>query len=94
MLFIFDYVLVVKFDFMYNILLMFLWYLVGFVFEWFKDMGGVDVMVKCNVEKVVLLYLVIDSFDFYLSKVYFDNCLKMNVLFYLVNFEFDGLFFK
>lgn len=91
---IFDYVLVVKFDFMYNMLLIFLWYLVGFVFEWFKDMGGVDVMVKCNLEKVVFLYFVIDSFDFYLSKVYFDNCLKMNVLFYLVDFVFDSLFLE
>lgn len=48
MLLIFDYVLMVLKDFMYNMLLMFFWYLVGLVFQWLKEQGGVEVMVSIN----------------------------------------------
>ena len=82
---IFDYGLAAKSDSMYNTPPTFSWYLAGLVFEWLKDMGGVDAMAKRNAEKAALLYSAIDSSDFYSSKVHPDNRSKMNVPFHLAN---------
>ena len=89
---IFDYALAAKSDSMYNTPPTFSWYLAGLVFEWLKDMGGVEAMAKRNQEKASLLYSAIDDSDFYLSQVHPDNRSKMNVPFQLVNPELDALF--
>lgn len=89
---IFDYALAAKSDSMYNTPPTFSWYLAGLVFEWLKDMGGVDAMAKRNSEKAALLYSAIDSSDFYSSKVHPDNRSKMNVPFHLADPELDKLF--
>jgi phosphoserine aminotransferase len=91
---IFDYGLAAKADSMYNTPPTFSWYLAGLVFEWLKDMGGVDAMAKRNAEKASLLYSAIDSSDFYSSKVHPHNRSKMNVPFHLANTDLDGLFLK
>jgi len=89
---IFDYALAAKSDSMYNTPPTFSWYLAGLVFEWLKEMGGVDAMAKRNSEKAALLYAAIDSSEFYRSQVHPDNRSKMNVPFHLANPELDGLF--
>ena len=91
---IFDYALAAKSDSMYNTPPTFSWYLAGLVFEWLKDMGGVNAMAKRNGEKAALLYSAIDSSDFYSSKVHPDNRSKMNVPFHLANPALDSLFLE
>ncbi|RUP78575.1 phosphoserine transaminase [Alteromonas sp. KS69] len=91
---IFDYALAAKADSMYNTPPTFSWYLAGLVFEWLKEMGGVDAMAKRNSEKASLLYSAIDSSDFYASQVHPDNRSKMNVPFQLANPELDALFLR
>lgn len=93
-LLIFDYIVLSENDLMFNILLMFVWYLVGLVFKWLKQQGGVVVMDKINQQKVELFYGVIDNSGFYCNDVVQVNCLCMNVLFQLVDSVLDKLFFE
>lgn len=91
---IFDYALLAKSDSMYNTPPTFSWYLAGLVFEWLKDVGGVEAMAKRNAEKAALLYSAIDSSDFYSSKVHPDCRSNMNVPFHLADPKLDSLFLK
>ena len=89
---IFAYALAAESDSMYNTPPTFSWYLAGLVFEWLKDIGGVEAMAKRNAEKASLLYAAIDNSDFYTSHVHPSNRSKMNVPFHLANPDLDGLF--
>lgn len=90
----FNYKIVVDNGFMYNILVIYFWYLFGLVFEWLKEQGGVIVMEQCNCVKKDLLYKIIDVSDFYINLIQLSVCFWMNVLFCLVDECFDKLFLE
>ncbi|MEI6859400.1 MAG: 3-phosphoserine/phosphohydroxythreonine transaminase [Shewanella sp.] len=89
-----DYRLAVKHGSMYNTPPTFAWYLAAEVFSWLKGNGGITAMAKKNLQKAALLYDVIDSSDFYTSKVCQSNRSVMNVTFYLVNEALNADFLK
>ncbi|KGJ93380.1 3-phosphoserine/phosphohydroxythreonine transaminase [Thalassotalea sp. ND16A] len=61
------------------------WYLASLVFQWLKQLGGVEAMAKINQEKAQCLYNYVDDSDFYYNKIAVENRSTMNVPFYLSN---------
>lgn len=68
------------------------WYMAGLVFEWLKDLGGLDAMAEINKRKAEKLYSFIDTNDFYANPV--DKACRslMNVPFTLANADLDKQF--
>ena len=79
-------------DSMYNTPPTFAWYLAGLVFEWLKDLGGLEAMAGINRKKAATLYGAIDASNFYGSPVAVTNRSLMNVPFTLANAELDQRF--
>ncbi|MEJ2309415.1 MAG: 3-phosphoserine/phosphohydroxythreonine transaminase [Gammaproteobacteria bacterium] len=77
---------------MYNTPPTFGWYLAGLVFQWLKDLGGLEAMGEINARKAKLLYDAIDNSTFYENPVEVRNRSWMNVPFTLVNPELDAGF--
>jgi len=77
---------------MYNTPPTYGWYLAGLVFEWIKDLGGLEAMGAINQRKAGKLYAAIDGSDFYANPV--DPACRswMNVPFTLANPELDATF--
>lgn len=84
-LFVFEWKIIVVNNLLYNMLFIYVIYIVGFVFQWLKWQGGFEVIEVCNIEKLKLFYDMIDVSSFYLNKVELVVCLWMNVLFFLVD---------
>lgn len=59
------------------------WYLASLVFQWLKELGGLDVMKSNNQKKAQYLYDYIDESDFYRNTIAVKNRSLMNVPFYL-----------
>lgn len=68
---------------MYNTPPTFAWYLAGLVFEWLKDLGGVEHIAQINHQKAEALYKYIDESDFYINNIAIENRSLMNVPFWL-----------
>jgi len=68
------------------------WYLMGLVFEWLKEQGGVAAIEARNIRKAEKLYNVIDASDFYANPVELTSRSRMNIPFTLANPELDALF--
>ena len=77
---------------MYNTPPTFGWYLAGLVFEWLKELGGLEAMAEINQRKAKLLYDTIDNSVFYENPVEPRNRSWMNVPFTLINPELDAAF--
>ncbi|NRA70532.1 MAG: 3-phosphoserine/phosphohydroxythreonine transaminase [Gammaproteobacteria bacterium] len=80
---IFDYQLMSDNDSMFNTPPTYAWYLAGEVFKWLKELGGVEVIERINLEKSNFLYNYIDNSDFYYNKVVPKQRSRMNVTFLL-----------
>ncbi|MEY3942934.1 MAG: hypothetical protein RLZZ133_624, partial [Pseudomonadota bacterium] len=58
-------------------------YIAGLVFDWLKTQGGVAAMGEVNAKKAGLVYALIDSSNFYSSRVHRANRSFMNIPFFL-----------
>ena len=81
-------------DSMYNTPPTFAWYLSGLVFQWLKDLGGLEVMAGINRYKAEMLYAAIDGSNFYGSPVAEPCRSLMNVPFTLADPALDARFLK
>ncbi|ANB03331.1 3-phosphoserine/phosphohydroxythreonine transaminase [Ectothiorhodospira sp. BSL-9] len=70
------------------------WYLAGLVFQWLKELGGLEAMEQINRRKAEKLYTAIDNSAFYHNPVEVSARSLMNVPFTLADAELDGLFLK
>ena len=89
-----DYKIHADSDSMYNTPPTYAWYLAGLVFEWLKDLGGVEAMGKLNQAKAQKLYGYIDNSGFYKNPVAVPNRSRMNVPFTLPEEALDKPFLK
>ena len=81
-------------DSMYNTPPTFAWYLSGLVFQWLKDLGGLEAMAEINRRKAETLYAAIDGSNFYASPVVPECRSWMNVPFTLADPGLDGKFLE
>jgi phosphoserine aminotransferase len=77
---------------MYNTPPTYSWYLAGLVFQWLKDLGGLEAMGRINQRKAEKLYAAIDGSGFYANPVEPAARSWMNVPFTLANPELDAEF--
>ncbi len=77
---------------MYNTPPTYAWYLAGLVFQWLKDLGGLEVMGAINRRKAEKLYAAIDGSGFYTNPVEPESRSWMNVPFTLADPELDAAF--
>lgn len=68
------------------------WYLVGLVFEWLLEQGGLAAIAERNERKAQLLYGLIDGSNFYRAPVQVEARSRMNVPFTLPDPELDAAF--
>ena len=90
----FDYSTQANNDSMYNTPCTFAWYSAALVFEWLKEIGGIESITQHNKNKSQLLYKAIDSSDFYSNIVATRFRSRMNVPFFTPNPELDKLFIQ
>ena len=88
----FDYKIHADNESMYNTPPTYAWYLAGLVFQWLRELGGLDRMGVINERKAKLLYGAIDASGFYANPVRPDCRSWMNVPFTLANPELDASF--
>jgi phosphoserine aminotransferase len=88
----FDYKIQADNESMYNTPPTYTWYLAGLVFEWLRELGGLEKMAEINQRKAAKLYDMIDNSGFYSNPV--DHACRswMNVPFVLANAELDKTF--
>ena len=77
---------------MYNTPPTYAWYLAGLVFQWLKDLGGLEGMAEINRRKAEKLYAAIDGSSFYANPVEPASRSWMNVPFTLADPELDADF--
>ncbi|MDR2899326.1 MAG: 3-phosphoserine/phosphohydroxythreonine transaminase [Clostridiales bacterium] len=90
----FDYKLQADNDSMYNTPPTYGIYIMGLVYQWIKDLGGVPAMHKINLEKAAVLYDYLDE-----SKLFKGNVVKkdrslMNVTYATGDADLDAKFIK
>jgi phosphoserine aminotransferase len=90
----FDYSTQANNDSMYNTPCTFAWYTAALVFEWLKELGGIESITQHNKKKSQLLYEAIDLSDFYSNNVATRFRSRMNVPFFTPNPELDKLFIQ
>jgi len=90
----FDYSTQANKDSMYNTPCTFAWYSAALVFEWLKEIGGIESIAQHNKNKSQLLYKSIDQSDFYSNNVATRFRSRMNVPFFTPNPELDKLFIQ
>ena len=90
----FDYTTQANKDSMYNTPCTFAWYSAALVFEWLKELGGIESISQHNKNKSQLLYKAIDQSDFYSNNVATRFRSRMNVPFFTPNPELDKLFIQ
>jgi phosphoserine aminotransferase len=69
-------------------------YIAGLVFQWLKQLGGLQQMEQMNRAKAAVLYDFLDQTEFYYSPVAPDDRSLMNVPFRLKNEALDEIFLK
>ena len=90
----FDYKIHADNDSMYNTPATYSWYLAGLVFQWLKDLGGLEGMAAINKRKAEKLYAAIEGSGFYHNPVDKPYRSLMNVPFTLANSDLDETFLK
>ena len=81
-------------DSMYNTPCTFAWYAAALVFEWLKDLGGIEAIAKQNEKKSQLLYQTIDQSDFYSNNINPRYRSWMNVPFFLADDKLNTKFIE
>mgnify|MGYP000197198248 CR=1 FL=1 len=89
-----NYQIIADNDSMYNTPPTYGWYLAGLVFDWLKNIGGVEAIAKANLEKANVLYDFIDSSSFYKNSIKNENRSLMNVPFWLEDESLNDEFLK
>ena len=79
-------------DSMYNTPPCYTIYMAGLVFEWIKNLGGLEAVREMNRKKAALLYDYLDSQDYYIAPVRHDCRSMMNVTFVTGNPDLDKKF--
>jgi len=79
-------------DSMYNTPPTYAWYLAGLVFQWLKDLGGLEGMAEINRRKAEKLYAAIDASPFYSNPVEPTARSWMNIPFTLADADLDADF--
>lgn len=69
-------------------------YVVGEVFKWLLNIGGLSVIEKRNQEKAALIYNALDSSDFYLPFAKKEDRSLMNISFNIANKDLEETFLK
>jgi phosphoserine aminotransferase len=77
---------------MYNTPPTYAWYLAGLVFQWLKDLGGLEAIAEINQRKAQKLYAAIDGSSFYANPVEPESRSWMNVPFTLADPALDADF--
>ena len=72
----------------------FAWYVTDKVFEWLRELGGLDAMADINRRKSSRLYAAIDASDFYSNPVQEDCRSWMNIPFILADADLDAKFLQ
>lgn len=90
----FDYRIHAENDSMYNTPPTYAWYLAGLVFQWLRELGGLEAMAAINARKAGLLYEAIDASGFYANPVSPESRSWMNVPFTLADPALDDTFLK
>ncbi len=90
----FDYKVQADAESMYNTPPTYGWYLAGLVFQWLKELGGLEAMAERNRRKADKLYAAIDASGFYDNPVAPDSRSWMNVPFTLADAALDEGFLK
>ena len=90
----FDYAAQAHNDSMYNTPCTFAWYAAALVFEWLKELGGIEAIARQNEQKSQLLYQAIDRSDFYSNNIAPRYRSWMNVPFFLADAKLDAQFVK
>jgi phosphoserine aminotransferase len=88
----FDYRIHADSGSMYNTPPTYAWYLAGLVFQWLKDLGGLEAMGAINRRKADKLYAAIDGSSFYANPVEPASRSWMNVPFTLADPGLDADF--
>ncbi len=87
-----NYKLMADADSMYNTPPCYCIYIAKLVYEWIKQLGGLEEMKKLNEKKAKLLYDYLDSQDYYIAPVQKNSRSMMNVTFVTGNEELDKKF--
>ena len=91
---IFDYKVQAEADSMLNTPPTYALYIAGLVFQWLKQLGGLEKMEEINAAKAKLVYDYLDQTEFYHSPVAKEDRSRMNVHFRLRNEKLDADFLK
>ena len=70
------------------------WYIAGLVFQWIKELGGLEVMAERNAQKARMLYEVIDNSNFYHNPIEPAYRSWMNIPFTLADAALDATFLQ
>ncbi len=89
-----DYKVAADNESMYNTPPTFAWYLAGLVFQWLKELGGLEAMEAINRRKAEKLYSYIDGSGFYSNPVDPECRSLMNVPFILHDHNLDKPFLE
>lgn len=87
-----DYKLMAEGESMYNTPPCWCIYVAKLVYEWIKNLGGLDEMKKLNEKKAKVLYDYLDSQDYYIAPVKKDSRSMMNVTFVTGDADLDKKF--
>ena len=85
-----DYKIQVDKKSLYNTAPTFPIYVVGEVFKWLLNIGGLDAIEKKNQEKADIIYKVLDENDFYLPFAEKEDRSLMNITFNLANKDLEA----
>ncbi len=87
-----DYKLMAEGESMYNTPPCWCIYIAKLVYEWIKNLGGLDEMKKLNEKKAKVLYDYLDSQDYYIAPVKKESRSMMNVTFITGDADLDKKF--
>ncbi len=89
-----DYKIHADSDSMYNTPPTYTIYMLGLVFDWIKNLGGIKEMERMNKEKAALLYDCIDGSKLFKGTTAVEDRSLMNVTFITGDADLDALFVK
>lgn len=89
-----DWKIMSDYDSLYNTPCVFSWYMASLVFEWIRDLGGVEELERRNIEKSSLLYDFVDKSDFYRNVIAPEDRSRVNCVFNLRDEALNAEFLK
>ncbi len=91
---VFNYAIQSKNDSMLNTPATYIWYLVGLVLQWLKQLGGIAAIEQRNMAQANRLYAAIDQSGLYFNPVEMNCRSRMNIPFILRDANLDKAFVK